>query len=233
MQTSAESQFLDLSAEWASILIVERQEREAKVRDWELRFLELRAEQDALLRDGKWRDGASDTLGVIGASRREAFHSSLLAWLLDPRGRHGFGVAFLASFFRRCTATPLAADLHRARSALEVSRGDTRADIVVTGPGFSIVIENKVDAGEQFQQCDRIYHHFGLEPGSTFVFLSPTGRAPETATGRARDAFVSLSHADIASILRDVLRDAPATQVTDRGREVAHDYLATLEREFQ
>lgn len=229
---SLESEFEALRDEWEPIVVADQHDRLKQVRDWETRLDQLRDEQNALLRNGAWNDGRSDMLGILGESRREAFHSAFLAWLLDPRGRHGFGVAFLVAFFRRCSPDMMHKDLHQARTALEVTRGDTRADIVITGPRFSIVIENKVDAIEQPQQCDRLYFQFGREAGTIFVFLSPSGRLPATATGPARDAFISLRHSDIATILRDVLRETPAHERAKRGREVACNYLETLEREF-
>ncbi|XXX92523.1 PD-(D/E)XK nuclease family protein [Sorangium sp. So ce204] len=112
-------------------------------------------------------------------------------------------------------------------------KGNARADVVVAGPGLCLVIENKVDAGEQPRQCDRLFESFGREPGALFVFLSPSGRAPETATGSAREAFQKVSYADIASMLRSSWARAPGKGATARGREVVSNYLATLEREFQ
>ncbi|WP_437675740.1 PD-(D/E)XK nuclease family protein [Sorangium sp. So ce131] len=230
---SEESQIAALAAEWRAILALEQANRTAKVAAWEARVAELRAEHDALLRDGAWVGGPDDTLSILGINRKELYHSALLAWLLDPQSRHGLGSRFLEAVLRRCTSDLPTSDLHRARPALEVAQGNARADIVVTGPGLCLVIENKVDAGEQPRQCDRLFESFGREPGALFVFLSPSGRAPETATDSAQGAFHPMSYADIASMLRDALAHAPWKGATVHGREVASNYLATLEKEFQ
>ncbi|WP_437289857.1 PD-(D/E)XK nuclease family protein [Sorangium sp. So ce406] len=228
-----EPRIADLATEWRAIVAREQETRVTQVAAWETQLAEIRAEQEALLRDGHWVGGPDDLLSILGQSRQDLYHSALLAWLLDPQGRHGFGSGFLEALLRRCTSDPPTAELNRARPALEVSKGTVRADIVVAGPGLYLVIENKVDAREQPQQCDQLYESFGPEPGALFVFLSPSGRAPVTATGDAREAFKTMSYADIAVMLRDALACAPGKGATAHGREVASNYLATLEREFQ
>lgn len=228
-----ESQIARLAAEWCAIVAEEQEHGTAEATAWEARVAELRAEHEALLRNGAWVGGPDDTLSILGIGRKELYHSALLAWLLDPQGRHGLGSGFLESLLRRCTSDPPTSEIHLARPALEVTRGDARADIVVTGPGLCLVIENKVDAGEQPRQCDRIFESFEREPGALFVFLSPSGRAPETATGSAQKAFQKMSYADIASMLRGALERVLAKGETGHGREVVSNYIATLERQFR
>ncbi|WP_437605061.1 PD-(D/E)XK nuclease family protein [Sorangium sp. So ce834] len=228
-----EPRLAGLAAEWRAIVAREQENRVAQVAAWDAKLAELRAEQDALLRRGHWVGGPDDLLSILGQSRQERYHSALLAWLLDPQGRHGFGAGFLEALLRRCTAEPPTAELNRARPALEVSLGDACADVVVAGPGLCLVIENKVDAREQPLRCDRLYDSFCREPGALFVFLSPSGRAPVTATGAAREAFTPMSYAELAGMLRDALASAPGKGTTAHGREAASNYLATLEREFR
>ena len=166
-------------------------------------------------------------LSILGRSRREAYHSALLAWLLNPQARHGLGPAFLNGIIRHCAPEISFSDLHRARCELEVHRVDTRADIVVFAPQFTLVIENKVDAGEQPCQCDRLYEHFGRDPGAVFLFLSPSGRAPQTASGSAKEAFKPVRYADIARLLEQALTRSAGEGATPRGREVALNYLTS------
>ncbi|WP_437597688.1 PD-(D/E)XK nuclease family protein [Sorangium sp. So ce590] len=227
-----EPRLAGLAGEWRAAVAREQENRVAQVAVWDAKLAEIHTEQEALLRGGHWIGGPDDLLSILGQSRQELYHSTLLAWLLDPQGRHGFGSGFLEALLRRCTADP-PAELSRARSAREVSRGNARADVVVAGPGLCLVIENKVDAREQPKQCDRLYESFGREPGALFIFLSPSGRAPVTATGDAREAFKPMSYADIAAMLRDALASAPGKDATAHGREAASNYLVTLEREFQ
>ncbi|WP_434040993.1 MULTISPECIES: PD-(D/E)XK nuclease family protein [Sorangium] len=230
---SDESQVAALTAEWRGILEIDQVTRDTKVTAWKAQLAELRAEQEALLSSGGWVGGPDDLLSILRQSRQELYHSALLAWLLDPQGRHGFGSRFLEALLRRCTSDLPTAQLNRARPTLEVSQGNARADIVVTGPALCLVIENKVDAREQPQQCDRLYESFGRAPGALFIFLSPSGRAPETAAGAAWEAFKPMSYADIAAMLREALTATPGKGATAHGREAASNYLATLEKEFE
>ncbi|WP_438031577.1 PD-(D/E)XK nuclease family protein [Sorangium sp. So ce204] len=87
--TADESQLNTLADEWRAILVAEQQSSTALAAMWEIRFADLRAEHDELVRDGAWVGGPDDMLSILGLGRKELFHSALLAWLLDPRGRHG------------------------------------------------------------------------------------------------------------------------------------------------
>jgi hypothetical protein len=235
-----EHRWAALEAEWLDVLESEATAVAKRLVDapggiagWTTALDRMCAEQDALLRGGQWVGGPDDVLSILGRSRHETYHSALLAWLLDPQARHGFGAGFLAGVLRHCVPEAVFLDLERARSDVEVTRGDTRADIVVFGPQFTLVIENKVNAGEQHRQCDRLHARFQEEVGALFLFLSPTGRAPETATGAAAEAFQSMRYAEIATLLGGALRLPEGKDSTRRGRETASNYLATLEKEFR
>jgi hypothetical protein len=92
--------------------------------------------------------------------------------------------------------------------------------------GLTLVVENKVDAVEGWRQCDTLFERFS---GARFVFLTPTGRAPQTATGAAAPAFSVVRYCDLRTILERALLDS----VSDGpGRRVTEDYLRTLKKEF-
>ncbi|MCW5880829.1 MAG: PD-(D/E)XK nuclease family protein [Anaerolineae bacterium] len=190
----------------------------------------LSAEHDALVRDGRWVVGVDDILSIIGRSRHEAYHSAMLAWLLNPLAKHGMGAALLSRLLQRCGVED-GPSRHRARVECEVVRGNTRADIVAFCPDVTLIVENKVDAGEQERQCDRLYEHFGNEPGAVFLYLTPDGRPPQTATGAARDAWTVLRYRDLATMLAAILPQATTGELP-AGLAAAHNYLATLRREF-
>lgn len=235
-----EPRWAALEAEWRDVLASEATAIAARLADgpgtivaWTAELAGMRAEQDELLRAGHWIGGPDDVLSILGRSRHETYHSALLAWLLDPQARHGFGAAFLEGVLRHCAPEATFPDLQRARSDVEVTRGDTRADIVVFGSQFTLIIENKVNAGEQARQCDRLHARFQEEPGALFLFLSPTGRAPETATGAAAEAFKSIRYAEIAVLLGKALNHPEGKGSTRHGRETASNYLATVEKEFR
>jgi hypothetical protein len=105
---------------------------------------------------------------------------------------------------------------------------EARADIVLQGDGVTIVIENKVDAGEGIDQCERLYWAWAAEPGDVrWVFLTPTGRPPVTATSEAaRAAWRTLGYADVREILAAVIEGVADNRAI--GRPTAVQYLATL-----
>ena len=123
-------------------------------------------------------------------------------------------------------------DLAGARPTCEVTRGDCRADIVVWMNDATVVFENKVDAEESPQQCDILYERFIENVGARFVFLTPSGRKPATASGEAADAFAAIGFADVRAALDDSFK-ATRAATAPWGRRVAEDYLLTLGREFR
>ncbi len=92
-------------------------------------------------------------------------------------------------------------------------------------------LENKVDAGEGIDQCERLYWSWADQPTETrWLFLSPTGRAPATATSdEARAAWRTISYPELRRLLEDVLSTAGESDA-HVGRSSARAYLATLTR---
>jgi len=212
---------------------------QARVDDWERTFEAMRREELDLRQQGKWVSGPADLLSVIGYSRREIFHSRMLGWLLDPVAPHGLRAEFLGALLTRLyPEQPLPADLAAVTVKCEVHRRfnhldqGTRADVVVWGSDrcFSLVIEVKVGAGEQSAQCDRLYKEFvAATPDTRFVFLTPSGKSPETATGLAKETFQILSFTTVREILASLLEDRD--EITP-GLNTARSYLNTLCKEF-
>ena len=103
------------------------------------------------------------------------------------------------------------------------------ADIVVRGDDFTLVIENKVDADESPEQCEDLYLNFRDEPGALFLFLTPDGRAPTTAsTQRARTAFKAISWPQVRTLIEQIR----ACSDPDSKSTVLDNYLLTLNRVF-
>lgn len=215
----------DMFAEWTDIQM--RASRQA-LGTWQVAFEAMVREEGKLRSEGKWVRGHADVFGVLGISRAEIRHTRFVAWLMDPAARHGLGTRFLQRVLARTFPGETFANLDRAIPVCEVTRAECRLDIVVWGGDFTIVIEAKVDADEGAAQCDYQYAQLSSEPGARFIFLTPRGRLPRSATGDAKEAFVPLSFAAIREDLRDALAEAPDAN----GRGAAEDYLRTLEREF-
>ena len=217
--SALESTFQSLQAEWADI----RGRVRANVAHWEQHVADFRFEEAALRDAGKWIHGRSDFLGVLCRNRDELLHSRVIAWLLDPCARHGLGTAVLAGVVHKvCGTTVSPVSLARARIRCEVPLHDGRLDIVVQGPGFHLVIENKVDAEEGDGQCASYSKH--LPADALCVLLSPDGRPSKRPS-----SFRSLRYSDLKAVLRSALDNAPPN---GSGRLIAEDYLRTLDMEF-
>ena len=208
--------------------------RQNTISRWNAEFSRLAKEQALLRQTGKWVSGRADLLGIIGRSRHETFHSALLAWLLHPGHRQPLGVDFLQAMMVACfpDLELREADLWAASTHCEVVRQNSRADIVIQLPGALVVFEVKVDHDERHEQCNDLYRDFSRDP-ARFVFLTPEGRPPATATEDAAEAFRPLSFCKVREILVESRGRAgnPAT-----GGQVAlatlDSYLATLASEF-
>jgi hypothetical protein len=218
-----------MRVEWASIARRGRPE----VVGWQRKIACLVGEEQVLRAEGRWLHGRSDYLGILGQERSELGHSAMIAWLLDPCGRHGLGSRLLERVVRlvhggRLPLRPEA--LATARSRCEVAVGEGRLDIVVDAPGVLLVIENKVDVDgrEAPGQCDA---HFDELCGSDarFVLLSPDGRAAASDREDVRSAFRPLTYRALARLLREALLHS--SKRAD-ARRVAEDYLRTLDKEF-
>lgn len=201
------------------------------------RFAEVKREADALVDAGLWTSGPSDMLSVLGRQRDELMNSRLIGWLLVPTNKHSLGRRFLTSFVDHLwpdeallRTGPVFVDTEVTASALDETGQlrEARADIVLRGEVVTIVIENKLDAGEQYEQCERLYWGWAAEPGETrWVFLTPTGRAPVTATSdAAKAAWRTMSYAALRDLLGSAVKGAGAVPST--GRSTAMQYLASL-----
>jgi hypothetical protein len=200
---------------------------------WSSRIADMQLLQEELTRiqkDGGWLSGPESLMDVLAIEWLEVHHSRVIAWLLDPSGQHGLGDLFLRSFVNASTGRD-PGEVGQVSVNCEVTTADDRrADIVVWGPTFTIIIENKVSAGEQPHQCDDLYKNFRHEQNPVFVFLTWLGTTPKTATGEAKVAFQSLTYRELAQNLRVALEEKCVPGAS--ARNAAWDYLHTLEVHF-
>lgn len=233
-----ETKLGSLRMEWEGVVQNQRSKRWQKrgqlVEGWEQSFREVADEFSDLVRRGRWQRGPSDVFSILGRERRETYHSAMLAWLLDPLAPHGLGDAFLQAFLGICDSEWRLDNAYSGivEVACEVAGRDCRADIVIRTKDFVVVVENKLDAVEGVGQCDRLYRDFyDGEKDVRFVFLSPSGRVPHTATGEAADAFRAVGYRDVRLALARVLGDVSDAKPST-GRQSALNYLSTLDKEF-
>jgi hypothetical protein len=85
-------------------------------------------------------------MSVLGIDRAEVMNCRVLRWLLDPLSTHVLGTAMIGAF-----AEVLHVELDQPAKAsvrVEVVQPESRADVALTGPGWTVVIEAKVDSPE-------------------------------------------------------------------------------------
>jgi hypothetical protein len=93
----------------------------------------------------------------------------------------------------------------------------------------------QLDGGRQApsqRRKERLFQRFKNDRDghkARFLFLSPNGRRPETAT----NVFRELSYPNLAQLIREALERGADTDVTKRGREVVRDFLSTLAKELK
>ncbi len=172
---------------------------------------------------------------ILRVSRKEDdLHTPILADLLNPCGRHGQGILFLRGFFEVAAARGLQgppAGFEDQVWVVETERyiGNGFLDIAVScqQSGYLMVVENKIDAGEQPRQLGRYKEWMRSQskhlPIQELVFLTPTGR--EAITGRECN-YLQLSYSeDVRAWLNATLPNVKASKVAETVRQ----YLEIIE----
>ena len=180
---------------------------------------------------------------ILNIERYELKHSALIANLLDPKGSHGCGDAFLRAFFEialKGTAYPFESSTP-PNSYTEYYTGpiagDTggRIDILVKSSHYGLIIENKIYAGDQDKQLTR-YDNYGKETfgadGYLLVYLTLYGydaSKESTATKSAEEVgYLRLSYAkDILLWLKECVRLADNKPLV---RESLNQYIRTIKQ---
>lgn len=182
---------------------------------------------------GGWRRGPRTVLQVLGLEQSELKLVRLLGWLLRPEGHHGLGNAVVAALLRHLDVPYSPSD--EVVVSLEETRFDptdgaaTRADLVLRAGQRCVLVEAKVWAHEQPEQCDRLARLWRREAPS-LVFLTPDGARPDSSRC-AGDSWTPIRWEDVARIITDAVasndhRPEPASV------SGVHDYVNTL-RLFQ
>ncbi|MDQ1267469.1 MAG: hypothetical protein QG560_112 [Campylobacterota bacterium] len=94
---------------------------------------------------------------IAGIERDEVkTHSAMIAELLNPKGSHGQDNLFLKLFLERFFEKSEIENTNKAQVYVETSYGNNgRVDIEIILNDHYIIIENKVDAGDQPEQLKR------------------------------------------------------------------------------
>lgn len=179
------------------------------------------------------RSGESFNLfRILGVERLEvSTHSAILRELLDPRGSHGQGAVFLRRFVEVLELP--AFDYEQGRVDAEYGIGSVtktsggRLDLRISdGIGPRIIIENKIDAGEQADWVTRYLDH---APGATLVFLTLGANEPTNIPGTGRpERLVCISYgSQILDWLFECRKEAVNAPVV---RESLSQYIALVRK---
>ena len=189
------------------------------------RFTSMVATQERIVAAGEWTHGPATLMSVLGLDTAEVMNCKVVRWLLDPLSPHGLGTAMLSAL-----AEALHVQLdHPAKASVrvEVVQPESRADVVLIGPGWTVVIEAKVDAPEGDDQGASLERDW---PTAHLVFLTRSGaRPPGTASDPGRWVPVRwMWCADTAARLLD--ETTPQTQTAAQARHAVHDWIAATRR---
>ncbi|HHV85044.1 MAG TPA: PD-(D/E)XK nuclease family protein [Petrimonas sp.] len=180
-----------------------------------------------------------NVFSVIGLSTEEVrLHSAFLAELLNPLGTHGLKDAFLKAFLQEVINDEnFSFDTTSAKVKPEyvidfiddsAERGG-RIDILIRNDNKgAIVIENKINAGEQINQLLR-YHNFVNDNGYEYklLFLNKDGSNPtNVSTGNQVLNFAVISYRE--HILKWLNRCVELSACYPQVRESIRQYILTI-----
>ena len=227
---SWEANFLAMERKWGEI---SARRTTTLLADWRGEICGMRQQHDRLVADSLWLTGPSHFLDIIGRARHENTHSRMLAWLLNPTGRHGLGCALVRRLVEHCTGKPTPESLAVKGVTFSHWRNGREADIVMWGEAFTLIIENKIDACEQTDQCDDLYKNYKKENKPFFLFLTPKGGNPcKVTTAPAQRAFRTLSWPRIREMIETELRKSGQASKAAVAVDVVENYLRTLKEQF-
>ena len=167
----------------------------------------------------------------------EGTHSTVLAWLLNPREKHRLGDAFLRGFLSATTTLELSgADLSAARVQREwpneVDGQTGYLDILILDEGqqFLCAVENKLWYWEHSGQLTRYRRALKQAyPDFTrhFLFLSPWGTPAQDATERGH--WEAVNYGVVCKVVEETV-ESLADSVSEDARVFLRQYANCLRR---
>ncbi len=180
--------------------------------------------------------GRFNIFEAIGVVRQELRHSDLLAFLLDPRGSHGLGEAFLKRLLQRVLATdrtvrasvtPIELELW-SLNRVEVRREWNHIDVLLLDEEhkLAVIVENKIGTSEHSGQLRRYYevvkqHHPGWQ--IIGLYLTPIGEAP------SHQGYVPVDYGSVCEVM-DALAESRASVLNPDVKVMITHYTEMLRR---
>ena len=161
----------------------------------------------------EWRDEV-DIFDVLGLDSSEEFHSTFLAWLLDPKGSHGLGDHFLQGFLAvsgapraiRAGDRPSTTIRREKHVALDGGRGRLDIRILNESAQFVCAIENKIrapESGNQLAWYRKVLEHDHPDCRVHRVFLTPRGVMPDDP--EEREHWTAISYTDVLRLVEGAI----------------------------
>lgn len=130
-----------------------------------------------------------NVFSVLGLNSAENMHSLFIAELLNPNGTHGQGCLYLSLFLQELDLIKSYKELNSAKVTTEKHIGEIdkdyleggRIDIFIEHVSNNIIIENKIYAGDQYNQLYR-YYQFGKKhfDNPLILYLTLDGSEPSS-----------------------------------------------------
>ena len=152
-----------------------------------------------------------NVLDLAGVGNDEVKHSSILAWLLDPRSRHACTTIFLRTFLESAGIELDEEVLRTSYVRTEFYGSESIIDIFIASPNqFLVYIENKTLSPEGDDQVDREYRDLQRLGDSLRIpnenrypiFLTPSGRSPISGNPKP---WHTVSYYDLDREIDDIL----------------------------
>jgi len=177
--------------------------------------------------------GSFNIFSILGMERLECqTHSAFIFELLNPRGSHGQKYIYLREFVNH-TLDVKDFDFKNIKVERERAIGKWgRIDLVIEDEESLIIIENKIDAGDQPDQLKR-YWEFAKRSKKKFkiYYLTLEGREPsEESLGYSEIEVICLSYQDhILSWLKRII-GVGKTPILPSVRETILQYIKLIEK---
>lgn len=174
---------------------------------------------------------------IASLNRDELRNSKVLAWLLNPRGSHGFGCLLLDELLKEVDKH-LQVDFSTTRTSYIGVRTEScpdgdqgnRVDIEIDAPAFYLIIEIKIYAplgDKQLERYGQIASARARERPWAILYLTPHGKLP-TEPGKWHERVVPISWKKIASLFSNALRSRYKAHSTEGKVIDVHQRVTTL-----
>lgn len=172
---------------------------------------------------------------ILGMERLECqTHSAFLYELLNPNGSHGQGNSYLRDFAQNVLKLEDFVDDHvqveRERSIGKYGR----VDLVIENASQIVIIENKIDAGDQEEQLLR-YWEYAMQTGKSYhiFYLTLEGNEPSEkslGSGKEKIPYTCISYKlELLNWLRGLL-GIGRTPALPSVRETIRQYIRLIEK---